>query len=219
MAILDSTDYSEPLIARHPSLTLLCGVPCVFSHCCRIVLLEKDIEGNIEYANPRDNPRRVGEANPYGEVPTLIDRDLTLYDIRVIIEYLDERFPHPPLMPVDPVNRAKARLTIARFIRDWLTPVNQLEHTGKLKPPAALKRTLRDGMLAISPHFARRKYFMDVEYSLVDAFLTPLLWRLSALGIELPKQAEPLRRYARRMFNRSSFEATLSEAEAALGRV
>ena len=140
MAILDSADDDDLLIAGHLSMTLLSGTVCVFSHCCRVVLLEKDVEGSIEYVSARDNPERLFEYNPYGETPTLVDRELILYDPAVIIEYLDERFPHPPLMPVDPISRAKTRLIISRLVRDWLEPLSDFEEKGG-KPPAELKKT------------------------------------------------------------------------------
>lgn len=218
MALLESNDnLDNPLTARHLSMTLMSAPSCVFSHCCRITLLEKDVEGNIEYIGARGDRTRLGETNPYCETPTLIDRDLILYGIGVIIEYFDERFPHPPLMPVDPVNRAKIRLIISRLTRDWLQPIKNLEDRGKLRGPSKqLKLGIQDGLLAISPLFARQPFFAGDEYTLADSYFLPLLWRLPALGIALPKQAEPLARYARRMFNRAAFTGSLSPREAAL---
>lgn len=212
-----SNDLDNLFEARHPVMTLLSGPVCVFSHCCRIILLEKDIERSIEYVAPGDDPARLGEANPYGETPTLVDRDLHLYGTTVITEYLDERFPHPPLMPVDPISRAKVRLTISRITRDWLEPVNALEHAGRLRrPPAALKRSIRDGLTVMSPLLRQQAFFTGPEYSLSDAAITPLLWRLPALGVELAKPGEPLLKYAERMFKRPAFAASLSPKEAAL---
>lgn len=212
-----SNDLDNLFEARHPVMTLLSGPVCVFSHCCRIILLEKDIERSIEYIAPGDDPARLGESNPYGETPTLVDRELTLYDPAVITEYLDERFPHPPLMPVDPINRAKVRLTISSVTRDWLKPVNDLEHAGRLRrAPVALKRSIRDGLTVLSPLFRQQAFFAGDEYSLADATITPLLWRLPVLGVELAKPGEPLLRYAERMFNRPAFNASLSPKEAAL---
>ena len=215
MAIIDPDLNDNLFTARHPAMTLLSGPLCVFSHCCRIVLLEKDVECSIEYVSAKDDPSRLGEFNPYGETPTLLDRDLTLYGTEVILEYLDERFPHPPLMPVDPISRARTRLMILRLTRDWLQPVSDLGES--LKPaPAELKKILRDGLLAISPLFARQPFFMNPEYTLADACITPLLWRLPSLGIELPKQAEPLLAYGKRMFKRPAFAGSVSPREAKL---
>ena len=217
MALIESTDPHDNLLsARHPAMTLLSGPLCVFSHCCRIVLLEKDVERSIEYVSVSDDPYRLGEANPYGETPTLVDRDLTLYDTTVIIEYLDERFPHPPLMPVDPISRAKTRLMISRLIRDWLRPISELGETVTPKPPAALKKSICDGLLALSPLFARQPFFLSAEYTLADAYIAPLLWRLPALGVDLPRQAEPLLAYGERIFKRPAFTGSLSPREAEL---
>ena len=216
MALLDFTDDDDMLLAAgNMSMTLLSGTVCVFSHCCRVVLLEKDVEGSIEYVSPQDDPARLGEYNPYGETPTLIDRDLILYDPAVIIEYLDERFPHPPLMPIDPISRAKTRLIISRLSRDWLRPLHRAE-VEMSKPPAALKKSIRDGLLALSPLFSQQPFFMSDEYTLADAYFTPLLWRLSWLGIALPKQADSVRAYAKRMFERPAFPGSVSRQENAL---
>lgn len=217
MALLESTDdHDDLLVARHPAMTLVSGTACVFSHWCRVVLLEKDVECSIEYVSVRDDPARIGEHNPYGEPPVLLDRDLTLYDTPVVIEYLDERFPHPPLMPVDPIGRAKARLMISRLIRDWLRPLSKLEATEAPAPSADLARSIHDGLLVLSPLFARQQFFLGLEYTLADACITPLLWRLPSLGIALPKQAGPLLKYADRMFARPSFSGSLSRQEAGL---
>lgn len=217
MALIDSPHTTDHLLtARHPAMTLLSGPLCVFSHCCRIVLLEKDIEPTIEYVSERDDPMRLGEHNPYGETPTLIDRDLTLYDITVITEYLDERFPHPPLLPVDPIGRAKVRLMISRVTRVWLMPVSELGETAKPELPAELKKSLRDGLLALSPLFTRSRFFHENDYTLADAYLTPLLWRLPMLGVTLPKAGNPLLAYGERMFKRSAFIGSLSPREADL---
>ena len=217
MALIESTDpHHHLLAARHPAMTLLSGPLCVFSHCCRIVLLEKDVERSIEYVSVRDDPSRLGEFNPYGETPTLLDRDLTLYGTAVIIEYLDERFPHPPLMPADPISRAKTRLMISRLIRDWLRPISELGETGRPRPQAELKKSIRDGLLALSPLFARQPFFLGGEYTLADTYITPLLWRLPVLGIHLPQQAEPLLEYGKRIFKRPAFTGSLSPQEAEL---
>ena len=217
MALTESTNRNDNSPNdRHPTMTLLSGPLCVFSHCCRIVLMEKDVERRIEYWSAGDDPSRLGEFNPYSETPTLLDRDLALYDTSVIIEYIDERFPHPPLMPVDPITRAKTRLMISRLTRDWLQPINQLGETAKPKPTAELKKNIRDGLLSLSPLFARQPFFLSDEYTLADAYIAPLLWRLPMLGIDLPKQAEPIEKYGERIFKRSAFIGSLSPEEAEL---
>ena len=217
MALTESTNRNDNSPNdRHPTMTLLSGPLCVFSHCCRIVLMEKDVERRIEYWSAGDDPSRLGEFNPYSETPTLLDRDLALYDTSVIIEYIDERFPHPPLMPVDPITRAKTRLMISRLTRDWLQPINDLGETAKPKPTAELKKSIRDGLLSLSPLFARQPFFLSDEYTLADAYIAPLLWRLPMLGIDLPKQAEPIEKYGERIFKRSAFIGSLSPEEAEL---
>ena len=194
-------------------MILLSGPVCVLSHCCRVVMHEKDVEFTVEYASTTSDPARVGEHNPYGETPTLVDRDLSLYDPTVIIEYLDERFPHPPLMPVDPITRAKTRLMISRLTRDWLQPLSALGDDPTPLLPAALSRSLRDGLVALSPIFQEQEYFLGMEYTLVDAYMAPLLWRLPALQIDLPAQAEPLVQYGEKLFKRATFHDSLGPEE------
>ena len=194
-------------------MILLSGPVCVLSHCCRVVMHEKDVEFTVEYASTTSDPARVGEHNPYGETPTLVDRDLSLYDPTVIIEYLDERFPHPPLMPVDPITRAKTRLMISRLTRDWLQPLSALGDDPTPLLPTALSRSLRDGLVALSPIFLEQEYFLGMEYTLVDAYMAPLLWRLPALQIDLPAQAEPLVQYGEKLFKRATFHDSLGPEE------
>jgi RNA polymerase-associated protein len=194
-------------------MILLSGELDIFSHCCRIVLLEKDIDCGVEYISANGDPARIGEHNPYGETPTLVDRDVALYNMWVIIEYLDERFPHPPLMPVDPITRAKTRLIVSRLTRDWLQPISNLGETGAPKVPAALKKSLHDGLVALSPIFADQPFFLGSDYTLVDAYFAPLLWRLPILNVELPTQASALLDYADNLFKRPSFRDSLSEQE------
>ncbi len=206
------------LTDRRPAMTLLSGALDVFSHCCRVVLLEKDIECNIEYITARTDPSKIGEFNPYGETPTLLERDVALYDMSVILEYLDERFPHPPLMPVDPIMRAKTRLMVSRLIRDWIRPLGKLgEKTVPPTLPAPLKASMQDGLTALSTTvLVGNKYFSGDDFTLVDAYFGPLLWRLEWFDIELPKQAGSLRQYSERLFSRPTFYDSLSEQERGL---
>ncbi len=209
-------DINDDLAGRRAAMTLYSGLLDVYSHSCRIILQEKDIECTTEYIKANDDPALLGELNPYAETPTLHDRDLMLYGVSVIIEYLDERFPHPPMMPVDPITRGKARLTISRLRRDWLRPITNL---GELSIPVldeALKKSIRDGLTALSPLMAEEQFFLGQDYSLVDAYLAPLLWRLPAFGIELPDQAEPLEAYSQRIFSREGFRNSLSPLEVEL---
>ncbi len=198
---------------RHPAMTLLSSRFDIFSHCCRIILIEKDIDCAIEYVSPDHDPDRIGQHNPYGETPTLIDRDVALYGMGVIVEYLDERFPHPPLMPVDPMMRAKTRLMVWRLTRDWLKPIYALGEISLLEPSSALKKDLHDGLISLSPIFADKPFFLGADYTLIDAYFASLLWRIPALGITLPKQAAPLIKYGESLFERPAFRESLSDYE------
>ncbi|NKB75690.1 MAG: stringent starvation protein A [Gammaproteobacteria bacterium] len=198
---------------RRPSMTLLSGSGDIFSHCCRIVLLEKDIECSVEYVADQPTLEKLGEFNPYRETPTLLDRDVALYDMRVILEYLDERFPHPPLMPVDPITRAKTRLMVSRLTRDWLSPICLLGESAVPRLPSALKRDIEDGLTALSSLFVGHSCFLGDDFTMVDAYFGPLLWRLPAFGIKLPPHADPILQYAENLFARSTFHDSLSDQE------
>ena len=152
------------------------------------------------------------DLNPYNTVPTLVDRELVLYDPHTMMEYLDERFPHPPLMPVDPVSRARTRLALFRIAQDWYELVPALESKGE-KTSAKARKTLSDSLTSSAEVFAAKPFFLSDEFSLVDAKVAPILWRLMKYRIELPRQARPVQEYADRIFERESFQASLSEAE------
>jgi len=185
---------------------------CPFCHRTRIVLAEKDITFNTKDVDLNKLPEDLAELNPYNTVPTLVDRDLTLYDSRIIIEYLDERFPHPPLMPVDPVSRAKMRLALHRVENEWYPLMHDILTKGE-KVATKSRKELRESLIASTDVFKVKPYFLSDEFSLVDATIAPLLWRLPVLGIELPKEAKPILNYAERMFKRKTFVESLSEAE------
>ncbi|MDH3561309.1 MAG: glutathione binding-like protein, partial [Gammaproteobacteria bacterium] len=142
----------------------------------------------------------------------LVDRELVLYDPRAIMEYLDERFPHPPLMPVDPVSRARTRLALYRIEKDWYELVTALESKGE-KTSSKARKILRDSLTSSAEVFNAKPYFLSDEFTLVDATIVPILWRLKRYRIDLPRQAKPVLQYAERMFARESFQASLSEAE------
>lgn len=198
-------------------MTLYSGTVCPYSHRTRIVVFEKDIECQIVFVDEKKKPRELADLNPYNDVPTMSDRDLVLYGSHIINEYLDERLPHPPLMPVDPVTRAKARLLLMRFDRDWYDVLGDITTDDK-KQTVRARNTIRDGLTVISPLFKQQQYILGEEFSLVDCSLAPLLWRLPALGIELPKQARPILDYAERLFERKSFQQSLTEQEKELRR-
>ncbi|GIT25807.1 MAG: glutathione S-transferase N-terminal domain-containing protein [Gammaproteobacteria bacterium] len=192
-------------------MKLYAGSNCIYGHACRIVLKEKDVDCDV--LNPAADPEfDLTELNPYGESPTLIDRELVLYGDNVITEFLDERLPHPPLMPLDPIGRGRARLLIARLQRDWLSEVKRLLDEGK-PLDKKLKKSLWDGLLAMSPIFLTQRYAMGNEFSLVDCYLAPLLWRLSVMDVTLPRQGQAVMDYSARLFERSTFQASLNSLE------
>ncbi|NBC12064.1 MAG: stringent starvation protein A [Gammaproteobacteria bacterium] len=193
-------------------MTLFSDPKCPYCHRVRMVLAEKKININIVDVDAEDLPPEVLEANPYGTVPTLVDRDLALYESQIIMEYLDERFPHPPLLAVDPVGRANARLLMHRIDRDWYSLVGQIVH-GDDAVATAARDALRDSLTTSAPIFAASAFFMSDEFSLVDCCIAPLLWRLPALGVDLPAAAVAVTEYSTRLFEWPSFRRSLSEAE------
>lgn len=197
---------------RRSVMTLFSRPTDIHSHRTRLVLAEKNI--NIEIANVAgpDLPEDLMDLNPYHTVPTLVDRDLTLYDSRVIIEYLDERFPHPPLMPVDPVTRAQFRLALFRIETDWYSLAEEADAAdGRLT--AKSRKMLRESILQSNELFAAKPFFLSEEFSLVDCTIAPVLWRLPVYGIELGKEASPIEDYMERVFERRSFQQSLTELE------
>jgi stringent starvation protein A len=198
---------------RRSVMTLFSRPTDIHSHRTRLVLAEKNI--NIEISNVvgPDLPEDLMDLNPYHTVPTLVDRDLTLYDSRVIIEYLDERFPHPPLMPVDPVTRAQFRLALFRIEMDWYSIAQEAETSVDGKLGTKARKMLRESILQSMELFGARPYFLSDEFSLVDCTIAPLLWRLPVYGIDLGKDAEPIEEYMDRVFARRSFQQGLTELE------
>lgn len=185
-----------------------------YSHRVRMVLAEKGVSVEIIDVEGGRCPPQLAEVNPYGSLPTLVDRDLALYESTVVMEYLDERYPHPPLLPVYPVARANSRLLIHRIQRDWCKLVDQiLEPRGKEAQKALARKELRESLTGVSALFADKAFFLSEELSLVDCCLLPILWRLPLLGIELPRPAKPLLDYMERQFARPAFQASLSHVE------
>ena len=191
---------------------------CLDCHRVRFVLAEKGINVEIIHVEQdRAATADLAELNPYGETPTLVDRDMVLYGTWVVAEYLDERYPHPPLMPIDPVTRSRLRLAMYRVHRDWVEAGQTIETSGGEKKVATTKKTLRDSLVAADELFALTPYLLYDELSLADCALLPLLWRLPSYGIDLtPKVAPNLNRYMERMFRRDSFQRSLTEVERAL---
>jgi len=185
-------------------------------HAVRIVLAEKDINVEINYVDGV-RPEELNELNPYGTILTLIDRDLVLYEAQIIMEYLDERFPHPPLLPVDPVTRAINRQFRYRVMRDLYVLIDDIEH-GSDSAAAAARKTMRDNLTALTPMFTQKPYFLSDEYSLVDCCMAPLIWRLHFWGIKLPASTKALVKYGERLFSRTAFKDSLSIHEKELNK-
>jgi RNA polymerase-associated protein len=200
------------VLNRKSIMTLFADPLCHYSHRARFILNEKSASAEIEYVDGKEFPEDLQELNPYGTLPILIDRDLSLFNSRIIMEYLDERFPHPPLYPIDPVSRARSRLLIHRIDQDWYTLLDDIINAGE-KKAAKAKKLLRENLIAAIPLFEANKYFLSDEFTLVDGVLAPLLWRLPFYGIELPKEASAIVDYTNRVTKREAFQNSLSTEE------
>tara|TARA_B100001013_G_scaffold342049_1_gene267445 strand:- start:2575 stop:3204 length:630 start_codon:yes stop_codon:yes gene_type:complete len=198
---------------RRTIMNLFSRPTCIHSHRSRIVLAEKNINIDVSSITGPNLPEDLMDVNPYHSIPTLVDRDLVLYDSRVIIEYVDERFPHPPLMPVDPVMRARFRLALYQIENDWYKIAETFESSkeGKLTPK--LKKMLRESILSSIDGFTFQSYFLSDDFSLVDCTVAPILWRLPLYGIDLGYNAGPIEEYMDLVFSRPSFTDSLTELE------
>ncbi len=205
------------LIANRKSvMTLFSGHSDIYSHRVRIVLAEKGINVEYHYVESDNKPEDLIDLNPYNSVPTLVDRELVLFDSQVIMEYLDERFPHPPLMPVDPVSRARSRQMLYRIQRDWYGLVDKLsqdDSTQEDSEKLEARTALRDALSTVAPIFVQKEFFMSDEISVIDCAIAPILWRLASFDIQLPSQAKAVYDYAERLFERETFISSLSDAE------
>lgn len=197
---------------RRSVMNLLSDPLDVYCHRVRFVMAEKGVSVEIIDIDPNDKPHELLQYNPYNSLPTLVDRDLIVFDTQIMCEYLDERFPHPPLMPVYPVMRAEARCLLLRIERDLYGLYNNI--VGKdVERSALAKERLIEALISMAPAFSEKPFFLSDEFSLLDCSLAPLLWRLPTLGIELPTQANAVIEYADKIFARNAFQASLSEAE------
>ena len=202
------------VIAKRSSMTFFSDGEDHYSHRVRIVLAEKAVTVDIIDVDLLNKPDELADVNPYNELPALVDRDLVLYEPNVMMEYLDERFPHPPLLPVYPVARAESRLFMYRIQRDWAKLVDLILTSKDKEAVAKAQKELREGLLNVTPIFEEKPYFMSDEFTIVDCCLAPILWRLPILGVEIPKdQARALYKYMDLVFSRESFQESLSEAE------
>jgi len=193
-------------------MTLYSGTTCPFSQRCRIVLYEKGMDFQIVDVDLYNKPEDLAVMNPYNRVPVLVERDLILYESNIINEYIDDRFPHPQLMPADPVMRARARLFLFRFEQELFCHIDTIEK-GAQKAADKARIVIRDSLTQIAPVFVKQKYMLGDEFSMLDVAIAPLLWRLDYYSIQLPKQAASLMKYAERIFSRPAYIEALTPSE------
>jgi stringent starvation protein A len=193
-------------------MTLYSGTTCPFSQRCRIVLYEKGMDFQIVDVDLFNKPEDLAVMNQYNRTPVLVERDLILYESNIINEYIDDRFPHPQLMPADPVMRARARLFLFRFENELFSNIESLEK-GNQKVGDRARLLVRDSLTQIAPVFVKQKFMLGDEYSMLDVAIAPLLWRLDYYGVQLPKVAAPLLKYAERLFSRPAYIEALTPAE------
>ena len=203
-------------------MVLYSGTTCPFSQRCRFVLFEKGMDFEIRDVDLYNKPEDISIMNPYGQVPILVERDLILYESNIINEYIDERFPHPQLMPADPVMRARARLFLFNFERELFVHVQQLERRDHTKDSSKLmeraRQQIRDRLTQLTPIFMKNKFMLGEEFSMLDVAIAPLLWRLDHYAIEMPKTAAPLMKYAERIFSRPAYIEVLTPSEKVMRR-
>jgi RNA polymerase-associated protein len=199
-------------------MVLYSGTTCPFSQRCRFVLFEKGMDFEIKDVDLFNKPEDINVMNPYGQVPILVERDLILYESNIINEYIDERFPHPQLMPADPVMRARARLFLFNFERELFIHVQTLENSNNQKAIDKGKLLIRDRLTQLSPILLKNKYMLGDDFSMLDVAIAPLLWRLDHYGIDLPKSAAPLMKYAERIFSRPAYIEALTPSEKVMRR-
>ncbi|GAA5109248.1 stringent starvation protein SspA [Orbus sasakiae] len=201
-------------VNKRSVMTLFCDTTDIYGHQIRFVLAEKGVTAEIEFVEANNLPQELLDLNPYGSIPTLIDRDLTLYEPHIALEYLDERFPHPPLMPVYPIVRANSRLTMYRMRKEWYSAYHTIMDAPKSEAAKEARKSLQDDLTAISIMFKEKPFFMSDDFTLSDCYFAPLLWRLPLLDITLPKTAEKhYLSYMTRVFERPAFIESLTEDE------
>lgn len=197
-------------------MNLYSGTTCPFSHRCRIVLYEKGMDFQVIDVDLFNKPEDIAVINPYNRVPVLVERDLILYEPNIINEYIDERFPHPQLMPADPIMRAKARQLLSGMEREIFAHIEALEKNAKTADKA--RQAIRERLIELAPIFTKQKHMLGEEFSMLDVAIAPLLWRLDHYGIDLGKQAAPLMKYAERIFSRQGFIDALTPPEKVMRR-
>jgi RNA polymerase-associated protein len=201
-------------------MVLYSGTTCPFSQRCRFVLFEKGMDFEIRDIDLYNKPEDIAVMNPYGQVPILVERDLILYESSIINEYIDERFPHPQLMPADPIMRARTRLFLYNFEKELFIHVSTLENRSQVDPKVkdAARHNIRDRLAQLAPLLLKNKYLLGEEFSMLDVAIAPLLWRLDHYEIELPKSAAPIQKYAERLFSRPAYIEALTPSEKVMRR-
>ena len=202
-------------IEEHSSIVLFSNPVCPDSHRVRFVLAEKDVVFNlVNVPYPNKPPEDLVALNPGGVLPTLVDRDLVIDDPRIISEYLDERFPHPPLMPVEPMPRAKLRTALAYIEKEWYSRIRRVLNSARPSTVDKASGELKEDVLAYVAMFKAKPFFMSDEFSLVDCAVAPLLWRFACIGITFPTGAtRVIDRYRKQVFSRAGFIRGLSREE------
>ena len=202
------------VVTKRSSMTFFSDGQSQYSHRVRIVLAEKGVAVDVVNVDPDNKPAELSDHNPYNDLPTLVDRDLVLYESDIMMEYLDERFPHPPLLPVYPVARAQSRLMMYRIRKDWSRLADAILANPDASESEEYRKELRESLISAAPIFSEMPYFMSEEFTIVDCCVSALLWRLPVMRIELDEvQAKPIVNYMARMFDRESFQMSLSELE------
>lgn len=201
-------------------MLLYSGTTCPFSQRCRFVLYEKGMDFEIRDIDLYNKPDDIAAMNPYGQVPILVERDLILYESNIINEYIDERFPHPQLMPADPLMRARTRLFLFNFEKELFIHVHTLEDRNITDEnvKALARANIRDRLSQLAPMLNKNKYMLGDEFTMLDVTLAPLLWRLDHYGIELPKSAAPIQKYGERVFSRPAYIEALTPSEKVMRR-
>jgi len=209
------SDDASGIVSKRSSMTLFSDNASHYSHRVRLVLAEKGVTVELVESETGVVPAEVGDLNPYNTMPTLVDRELVLYESKVMMEYLDERFPHPPLLPVYPVARAESRLFVYRIERDWASLVDAIQSSRSDNVVKKSIKELKESLVAVAPIFTEKPFFMSDEFSLVDCCVAPILWRLPSLGVDIrpSKQSKPLFDYMDRLFSREAFQESLSVQE------
>jgi RNA polymerase-associated protein len=198
-------------------LTLYTTADDIQCHRARLVLAAKGVSYERVLVDPAHPPEDLIDLNPYVSTPTLVDRDLTVFDASVVCEYLDERYPHPPLMPIDPQSRARLRVAAVRIEKDWLTEVDKIRAGGR--PADAARKRLREKLLSTLPLFKAARFFLNPEMSLVDCLVAPVIWRLPWLGVDLGREGKAILDYGERLFHSQGFARSMTDQEKAMRQV